>query len=134
MKIELDATRFSGGVGDFEIGHILTDAEGSEIEIVKFSGYSEIDETDGTEQETISVHFSDGSQMEFEDLDRAVFITRTYHPVAPDWFVIEVNGDTEATGRDRGTTQGEDRVGTQGESPVRTPSLQIKAQTPKPTR
>ena len=42
MMIELDATRFSEGVGDFDIGHILTDAEGSEIEIVKFSGFAEI--------------------------------------------------------------------------------------------
>ena len=95
MMIELDATRFSEGIGDFEIGHILTDAEGSEIEIVKFSGFAEIDDTDGTEHETINVHFSDGSQVEFEDLERAVFITRTYHPVSPDWFVIEVNGDAE---------------------------------------
>ena len=95
MKIELDATRFSEGVGDFDVGHILTDAEGSEIEIVKFSGYTEIDETDGTEHETIIVHFSDGSQLEFEDLDRAVFTTRTYHPVSPGWFVDEVNGDAK---------------------------------------
>ena len=34
MKIELDAKRFSEGIGDFDVGHILTDAEGSEIEIV----------------------------------------------------------------------------------------------------
>jgi len=95
MRIELDATRFSGGVGDFEIGHVLTDTEGTEIEIVKFSGYAEIDEAEGTEHETIFVHFSDGSQQEFEDLHRAVFITRTYHPVSPDWFVIEVNGDAK---------------------------------------
>ena len=96
MKIELDATRFSGGVGDFDIGHILTDTEGNpEIEIIKFSGFTEIDETEGTEHETISVHFSDGSQLQFEDLDRAVFITRTYQPVSPDWFVIEVNGDAK---------------------------------------
>ena len=95
MKIELDAKRFSEGVGDFDIGHILTDAEGSEIEIVKFSGYSEIDETDGTEHETIIVHFSDGSHVEFEALDHAVFIARTYRPVYPDWFVVEVNGDTK---------------------------------------
>ena len=96
MKLELAQTHFSGGVGDFDIGHVLTDAEGNpEIKIVQFSGYSEIDEADGTEHETINVHFSDGSMIEFDTLERAVFIKRTYQPVSPDWFVIEVNGDTE---------------------------------------
>ena len=94
MQLELAQTHFSGGVGDFEIGHLLTDTEGNpEIEIIKFSGYAEIDDADGTEHETINVHFADGSQMDFEDLQRAVFIKRTYHPVSPDWFVIAVNGD-----------------------------------------
>ena len=96
MQLELAQTHFSGGVGDFEIGHLLTDTEGNpEIEIIKFSGYAEIDDADGTEHETINVHFADGSQMDFEDLQRAVFIKRTYHPVSPDWFVIAVNGDAE---------------------------------------
>ena len=95
MKLELAQTHFSGGIGDFEIGHVLTDTEGTEIKIVQFSGYSEIDDADGTENETINVHFSDGSMIEFDTLERAVFITRTYQPVSPDWFVIEVNGDTE---------------------------------------
>ena len=96
MRIELAPENFDHGVGDFEIGHVLTDAEGTEIKVVKFSGYTEIDETDGTEHETNIVHFSDASTMDFEDLQRAVFITRTYQPVSPDWFVIEVNGDPEA--------------------------------------
>ena len=96
MKLELAQTHFSGGVGDFDIGHVLTDTEGNpEIKIVQFSGYSEIDDADGTEHETINVHFSDGSVMEFDTLERAVFITRTYQPVSPDWFVIEVNGDAD---------------------------------------
>ena len=94
MRIELAPENFDHGVGDFEIGHVLTDAEGTEIEVVKFSGYTEID-ADGTEHETNIVHFADGSQMDFDTLERAVFITRTYQPVSPDWFVIEVNGDTE---------------------------------------
>ena len=68
----------SGGVGDFDIGHVLTDTEGTEIKIVQFSGYSEIDEADGTEHETNNVHFSDGSVMDADTLERAVFITRTY--------------------------------------------------------
>ena len=41
------------------------------------------------------MHFSDGSVIDADALDRAVFITRTYQPVSPDWFVIEVNGDPE---------------------------------------
>ncbi len=94
MRIELAPENFDHGVGDFEIGHVLTDAEGTEIEVVKFSGYTEID-ADSTEHETNIVHFADGSQMDFDTLERAVFITRTYQPVSPDWFVIEVNGDTE---------------------------------------
>ena len=76
---------------------MLTDTEGNpEIKIVKFTGYTEIDDADGTENETINVHFSDGSMIEFDTLERAVFITRTYQPVSPDWFVIEVNGDADA--------------------------------------
>ena len=95
MRIELAPENFDCGVGDFDIGHVLTDTEGTEIEIVKFTGYAEIDDADGTEHETNNVHFSDGSQMDFDTLERAVFITRTYQPVSPDWFVIEVNGDAE---------------------------------------
>ena len=99
MKIELDATRFSEGVGVFDVGCVLRDHEGTEIEIVKFSGYSEIDETDGTEHETIIVHFSDASTQEYEDLDHAVITDRIYEPVRPDWFVEEVKthrGDSTA--------------------------------------
>ena len=97
MKIELAQTHFSGGVGDFDIGHVLTDTEGNpEIKIVQFSGYSEIDEADGTEHETINVHFCDGSVIDADALDRAVFIEKRYAPVSPDWFVEAVNGDPEA--------------------------------------
>ena len=96
MKIELAQTHFSGGVGDFDIGHVLTDTEGNpEIEIVKFSGYTEIDDADGTEHETINVHFSDGSVIDADALDRAVFIEKRYAPVSPDWFVEAVNGDAD---------------------------------------
>ena len=95
MRIELAPENFDHGVGDFEIGHVLRDTEGTKIEIVKFSGYTEIDDADGTEHETNIVHFSDGSQMDFEDLQRAVFITRTFQPVSPDWFVEAVNGDAD---------------------------------------
>ena len=120
MKLELAQTHFSGGVGDFDIGHVLTDAEGNpEIKIVQFSGYSEIDEADGTEHETINVHFSDGSMIEFDTLERAVFIKRTYQPVSPDWFVIEVNGDTEEQAEIEATAQGENRSRAQGKRQIR---------------
>ena len=94
MKIELDARRFSEGWGVFDVGCVLRDQEGNrEIEIVKFAGYSEIDETDGTEHEAIMVHFDDGSGMKYEDLDRAVSIDKRYDPIRPDWFVEEIKGD-----------------------------------------
>ena len=95
MRIELSPENFDHGVGDFDIGHVLTDTEGTEIEIVQFTGYSEIDEADGTEHETNIVHFSDGSQMDFDTLERAVFITRSYAAVSPDWFVEAVNADAD---------------------------------------
>ena len=78
---------------------VLRDTEGNpEIKIVKFSGFTEIDETEGTEHETIIVHFSDDSTMDFEDLDRAMMIDRRYEPVSPDWFIEEVKdhrGDSD---------------------------------------
>ena len=80
------------------MGHILDgQRKVRRVEIVKFSGYAEIDETEGTEHETIFVHFSDQSAVEFDDLERAVFITRTYQPISFSQIgsLIEVNGDTE---------------------------------------
>ena len=96
MKIELAPVHFDEGVGVFDVGHVLRGAEGTEVKIVKFSGYSEIDDTEGTEHETINVHFDDGSVVDYEELDRAVFRDRSYAPVAPDWFVTEVNGEVDA--------------------------------------
>ena len=103
MRTELDATRFDEGVGDFDIGHILFDTQAQrQVEIVKFSGYSEISEADGSEQETINVHFGGVADddvsglIDFETLRRAVYITRTFEPIAPAWFVEEVNGELDA--------------------------------------
>ena len=90
MKIELTPERFDEGVGVFDVGCVLKDTEGKKIEIVNFSGYAEIDETEGTEHETIIVHFSGASTMDFEDLNRAMMIDRRYEPVSPDWFIEEV--------------------------------------------
>ena len=99
MKIELAQTRFDHGVGVFDVDCVLRDTEGNpEIKIVKFSGFTEIDENEGTEYETIIVHFSDDSTMDFEDLDRAMMIDRRYEPVSPDWFIEEVKdhrGDSD---------------------------------------
>ena len=90
MKLELAQSHFSEGWGVFDVGCVLRDATGAEIEIVKFSGVSEIDDTDGSEQENVIVHFSDGSAMEFETLDRELIKDRRFEPVSPDWFVEEV--------------------------------------------
>ena len=103
MRIELDATRFSEGVGDFDIGHILFDTQAQrQVEIVKFSGYSEISDEDGSEQEAINVLFGGVADddvsglIDYETLRRAVYITRTFEPIAPDWFVAEVNRELDA--------------------------------------
>ena len=91
MKIELSQTRFDEGIGVFDVGCVLVNSAGVEIKIVKFSGFSVIDETDGnTEHETINVHFCDDSEMDFEDLTHAVIRDRSYEPVSPDWFIEEV--------------------------------------------
>jgi len=99
MTIELSPERFSNGVGDFDIGHILFDTQTQrQVEIIKFSGYSEIDEETGAEHEQINVHFGGVADdlnglMDFEDLQHAVYRDRTFEPIAPDWFVDEVNGE-----------------------------------------
>ena len=96
MRIELDATRFDEGVGDFDIGHILFDTQAQrQVEIIKFSGYSEIN-NEGMETEIINVHLGGVADddmsglIEFEVLQRAVFRHRTLEPIAPEWFVDEV--------------------------------------------
>ena len=101
MTIELSQERFRNGVGDFDIGHILFDTQTQrQVEIIKFSGYAEIDEETGAEHETISVHFGGVADdlnglIDFEDLERAVYRDRTFEPIAPDWFVDEVNGELD---------------------------------------
>lgn len=101
MTIELSPERFRNGVGDFDIGHILFDTQTQrQVEIIKFSGYAEIDEETGAEHETISVHFGGVADdlnglIDFEDLERAVYRDRTFEPIAPDWFVEEVKGEVE---------------------------------------
>ena len=90
MKLELAQKHFDEGWGIFDLGCVMSDAAGAEFEIVRFSGVSEIDDTDGMENENIIVHFADGSAMEFETLDRELINDRKFEPVRPDWFVEEV--------------------------------------------
>ena len=90
MNLELSQAHFDEGWGVFDVGCVLRDATGAEIEIIKFSGVSEIDDTNGIEHENIIVHFSDGSAMAFETLDREVIKDRKFEPLRPDWFVAEV--------------------------------------------
>lgn len=103
MTIELSQERFRNGVGDFDIGHILFDTQAQrQVEIIKFTGYSEIDEADGSEHETINVHLGGVSDdtnglIDFDDLARAVYRDRSIEPIAPDWFVDEVKGELDET-------------------------------------
>ena len=101
MRLEMDATNFDGGVGDFDIGHVLFDTQSErKVKIVQFSGYTEIDEADGTAHDTISVHFSGANEVScivsLDDLEHAVYRDRTILPVSPAWFVEEVNGEADA--------------------------------------
>ena len=87
MRIELSQEYFDKYFdADFAVGHKMLDDNEREIEIVKFTGYNEISDC-GYSNDEVVVHFSDGSAMELETLDRAVFINGTIKPIAPDWFV-----------------------------------------------
>lgn len=104
MRIELSPERFDEGIGDFDIGHVLFDTQAErKVKIVKFSGYTEINEEDGTEHEQINVHFQgigDGVQgfIDYEALERAVYIKRSIKPISPAWFVntLDAEADLEA--------------------------------------
>ena len=102
MRIELSQARFDEGVGDLDIGHILFDTQAQrQVKIVKFSGYTEIDDATGVEHETINVHFggvgdSDMSGLiDFETLQRGIYRDRTFQPIAPVWFVEEVKSELD---------------------------------------
>ena len=127
MKIELSQTRFDEGVGVFDEGCVLRDTEGREVKIVKFSGFSVIDETDGTEHETIKVHLNDDSVIEFEDLDRAVFRDRSYEPVSPDWFVAEVKDHRGESDEDK-EAEAERKQKAQAEAGTKRIHAEVKVQ------
>ena len=90
MQIEMAQANFSEGWGVFAVGCVLRDSEGAEIEIVRFTGHAEIDESTGYEDDAVIVHFADGSAMEFDTLERETIRERKFQPVRPDWFVNEV--------------------------------------------
>ena len=128
MKIELSQTRFDEGIGVFDVGCVLVNSAGVEIKIVKFSGFSEIDETDGNpEHETIHIHFNDDSVLDFDDLQRAVIRDRRYEPVSPDWFIEEVKdyrGEGEA---DKETSETERKAKVEAERAAMRIHAEIKA-------
>ena len=128
MKIELSQTRFSEGVGVFDVGCVLRVTEGTEIEIVKFSGFSEIDEADGNpEHETINVHFCDDSEIDFEDLTRAVIRDRRYEPVSPDWFIEEVKDHRGESEADKAASEAERKAKAEAERAAMRIHAEIKA-------
>lgn len=90
MRIELTQDYFEEFFdSDFAVGCVMTDEHDMQIEIVKFTGYHEISDN-GYGNDEVVVHFCDGSAMELETLDRAVFTERTVKPVSPEWFVEAV--------------------------------------------
>ena len=95
MRIELSPDYFQEFFdSDFAVGCVMSDEHDAKIEIVKFTGYREISDN-GFENDEVVVHFCDGSAMELETLDRAVFTERTLKPISPDGFVEAVNGTPE---------------------------------------
>ena len=128
MKIELSQTRFSEGIGVFDVGCVLRVTEGTEIEIVKFSGFSEIDEADGNpEHETIHIHFNDDSVLDFDDLQRAVIRDRRYEPVSPDWFIEEVKDHRGEGEADKETSETERKAKVEAERAAMRIHAEIKA-------
>lgn len=127
-KMSLPASYFADGWGVFDIGCLLRDPKDAVLRIVRFSGDSEMDETDGTCHETVNVHFCDGSELDFEDLDRLVFVKRTWTPIAPDWFVDAVTEERDAS------DQAESRRKQQAAATSRTQKLHALATAGIPSR
>ena len=95
MRIELSPDYFHAFFdSDFAVVCVTADEHGQHIEIVKFTGYHDISDN-GYGNDEVVVHFCNGSAMELETLDRAVFTERTLKPISPDWFVEVVLGTPE---------------------------------------
>lgn len=103
MRIELEPSRFDEGIGDFDIGHVLFDTQAErKVRITQFSGYTEINEADGTEHEQINVHYETANGnpyytglIDYEDLERAVYIKRSIKPISPKWFANTLDAEAE---------------------------------------
>ena len=102
MRIELDASHFDGGVGDFDIGHVLFDTQ-SEREVKNHSVFRirprlTRPQARNTRPSTCisQARTKSGGIIAFDDLERAVYRERTILPVSPAWFVEEVNGEADA--------------------------------------
>ena len=93
MNIALSQERFANGISIFDIGCVVKDENGKAFTIAEFSGYSEIDEDTGTEQEHITVHLLtdevDDIRVVLDDFERDIW-TGALTPVSPDWFIEEV--------------------------------------------
>lgn len=97
MRIELSQDYLDKHLDtEFAVGCVVIDENNEKIAISKFSGYNEVGD-DGLSRDEIVVHFDDGSAMELETFDRAVFVTKTLKPVSPDWFVetVILNGASD---------------------------------------
>ena len=95
MNIALSQERFEHGISIFDVDCVLVDENDTEITISEFSGYAEIDDETGREDEQITVHLrtTDGLalRVELEDLERDIS-KGALNPVSPDWFIEEVKG------------------------------------------
>ena len=110
MRIELSQEYFDKHFdSDFAVGCQMTNGDGWTLEIEKFTGYNEISDN-GYSNDEIVVHFTDGTAMELETLDRAVFTERTLKPVSPDWFVEAVNGTPEEVEAEQTTDREAERA------------------------
>ena len=91
MKTELTQDYFNEFFdAEIEVGCIVENKDNNHLEITKFTGYRETNE--GVEgDDEITVHFSDGSALELDTFNRAIF-TKTLNPISPDWFVESIYG------------------------------------------
>lgn len=117
---------------DFAVGCAMLDENDKEIKIVKFTGYNEVSDN-GYSNDEIVVHFDDGSAMELETLERAVFIDKTLKPVSPDWFVENINGTPEEQEAERQAEAEAERkalIGTPAQQWQRTKELASRLKRP----
>lgn len=129
MRIELSQDYLTKHLDiDFAVGCAMTDENDQKIRIVKFTGYNEVGDC-GYSNDEIVVHFSDGSAMELETLERAI-MGETLKPVSPDWFVNvhlgtpeEQEAEREAEAKAKAEAERKAFIGTPAEQWQRTKAL-----------